>query len=52
MRSKTSLVIVAVLALVSMAAAKKEKLSPELQNQTGSGSIDVIVQYNAPPHRR
>ena len=32
MRSKTSLVIV-VLALVAVAAARNEKLSPELKNQ-------------------
>jgi len=49
-KSKTSLVVfAAVLALSTLAAAKREKLAPELQNQAGSDAVDVIVQFNAPP---
>jgi serine protease AprX len=46
MRSKTSLVIV-VLALVAVAAARNEKLSPELKNQASRSSVDVIVQFHS-----
>jgi serine protease AprX len=31
------------------AAAKKNKLAPELQNQATSSAVNVIVQFNAPP---
>jgi serine protease AprX len=48
MRSKTSLVIV-VLALVAVAAARNEKLSPELRNRRDGQTVNVIVQYKAQP---
>ena len=55
MRSKTALVIV-ILALVAVAAAKTEKLAPELRNQRDGHTVNVIVQYKAQPtaddHRR
>jgi serine protease AprX len=55
MRSKTSLAVV-ILALVAVAAAKTEKLAPELRNQRDGHTVNVIVQYKAQPtaddHRR
>jgi len=48
MKSKSALLVV-ILALASYAEAKKDKLAPELQNQTVSNSVNVIVQFNAPP---
>ena len=55
MRSKTSLAVI-ILALVAIAAAKTEKLAPELRNQRDGHTVNVIVQYKAQPtaddHRR
>lgn len=48
MKSKTSLLVV-VLALAGVAAARKDKLARELQHQTGGDAVNVIVQFKASP---
>src|SRR5271169_4983483 len=48
MKSKASLIVV-VLALAGVAAAHKNKLARELQNNAGSDAVNVIAQFNAAP---
>lgn len=48
MKLSASLVVV-VLVLVALAAASQEKLAPELQNRYDRTTVEVIVQFQAPP---
>jgi serine protease AprX len=48
MRSR-ALILVVVLALVAVAAAKQEKLAPELRNAANGNNVNVIVRYKVVP---
>ncbi|MBZ5655871.1 MAG: S8 family peptidase [Acidobacteriia bacterium] len=47
--AKTIVVLAVILTLLTPAAARNNKLAPELQDQTGNNQVEVIVQFNAPP---